>query len=114
MIQAVRVERLRAEKTARAIHDIHAFLERRPPGFGFASFADPREPPSDIRASRSARRASRPDANGASSIAHWFQPMGASGVRHGQTGQVHNSMFNFGKNNKLDFVFSGSELLKES
>ena len=45
-------------------------------------------------------------------VTHWFQPLGSAGVRRGQTGQVHNAMFNFGGNNKLDFVFSGSELLK--
>ena len=49
---------------------------------------------------------------GASMVTHWFQPLGSAGVRRGQTGQVHNAMFNFGANNKLDFVFSGSELLK--
>ena len=30
--------------------------------------------------------------NGASVYCHWFQPMGSSGVRHGNSGQVHQSM----------------------
>ena len=30
------------------------------------------------------------------------QPLGSAGVRRGQTGQVHNAMFNFGKNGKLE------------
>lgn len=33
--------------------------------------------------------------NGANVYCHWFQPMAASGVRHGLTGQVHNMMFEF-------------------
>jgi hypothetical protein len=37
--------------------------------------------------------------NGASVYTHWFQPMGASGFRHGQTGQVHNTMIEFDANN---------------
>ena len=49
---------------------------------------------------------------GAGMVTHWFQPLGSAGVRRGQTGQVHNAMFNFGKDNKLKFVFSGGELLK--
>lgn len=35
--------------------------------------------------------------NGASVYCHWFQPLGASGVRHGMTGQVQNSFFEFDK-----------------
>ncbi|GAX13695.1 glutamine synthetase [Fistulifera solaris] len=38
--------------------------------------------------------------NGANVYCHWFQPMGASGVRHGQTGQVHNMMLQFNKDNE--------------
>mmetsp|Transcript_3297 Transcript_3297/g.7131 ORF Transcript_3297/g.7131 Transcript_3297/m.7131 type:complete len:709 (-) Transcript_3297:714-2840(-) len=49
---------------------------------------------------------------GATMYTHWFQPLGSAGVRRGQTGQVHNSMFNFNQANKLEWVFSGSELLK--
>jgi hypothetical protein len=37
--------------------------------------------------------------NGASCFTHWFQPMGASGFRHGQTGQVYNTMLEFDANN---------------
>ena len=32
---------------------------------------------------------------GASVFTHWFQPMGAAGVRMGMSGQVHNAMFVF-------------------
>jgi len=35
--------------------------------------------------------------HGASVYCHWFQPLGASGVRHGMTAQVQNSMFHFDK-----------------
>jgi glutamine synthetase type III len=38
---------------------------------------------------------------GASMVSHWFQPLGSAGVRRGQTGQVHNAMFNFGEDNVL-------------
>ena len=34
---------------------------------------------------------------GATMATHWFQPLGSAGLRRGQTGQVHNAMFNFGK-----------------
>ena len=37
--------------------------------------------------------------NGASCFTHWFQPMGASGFRHGQTGQVYNTMLEFDGSN---------------
>ncbi|KAJ1488399.1 glutamine synthetase III [Baffinella frigidus] len=50
--------------------------------------------------------------NGATVFTHWFQPLGANGVRHGQTGQVHNHMFTFGKDGKPKWEFSGGELLK--
>jgi hypothetical protein len=33
--------------------------------------------------------------NGASVYCHWFQPMGSSGFRHGQSGQVYNTMVEF-------------------
>lgn len=33
--------------------------------------------------------------NGASVYCHWFQPMGASGFRHGHSGQVYNTMLEF-------------------
>ena len=34
---------------------------------------------------------------GATMATHWFQPLGSAGIRRGQTGQVHNAMFNFGE-----------------
>jgi len=49
---------------------------------------------------------------GAGMVTHWFQPMGSSGVRFGQTGQVHNAMFNFGENGKVEWQFNGGDLLK--
>ncbi|KAJ1488401.1 glutamine synthetase III, partial [Baffinella frigidus] len=49
---------------------------------------------------------------GARVFTHWFQPLGANGVRHGGTGQVHNHMFTFGKDGKPKWEFSGGELLK--
>ena len=49
---------------------------------------------------------------GASVFTHWFQPMGASGVRHGMSGQVQNAMFVFGDDGKPKWKLSGKELLK--
>ena len=49
---------------------------------------------------------------GATMATHLFQPLGSAGVRRGQTGQVHNAMFNFGKNGKLEWAFDGGNLLK--
>ena len=49
---------------------------------------------------------------GASVFTHWFQPLGASGVRLGMTGQVHNAFFSFGDDGKPLFEFKGKELLK--
>jgi len=49
---------------------------------------------------------------GASVFTHWFQPLGASGCRHGMTGQVQNAMFTFDKAGKPDWSFTGKELLK--
>ena len=37
---------------------------------------------------------------GATSYCHWFQPLGASNVRLGMTGQVHNTFFAFDKDGK--------------
>jgi len=51
-------------------------------------------------------------AKGATMATHWFQPLGSAGLRRGQTGQVHNAMFNFGKDGDLSWVFGGGELLK--
>ncbi len=50
--------------------------------------------------------------NGASVFTHWFQPLGATSVRPGMTGQVHNAMFTFGKDGKPDWSLTGKELLK--
>ena len=49
---------------------------------------------------------------GASVYTHWFQPLGAGGLRHGLTGQVQNAMFSFGPDGKVVHKFKGSELLK--
>jgi len=49
---------------------------------------------------------------GATVFTHWFQPMGASGLRHGLTGQVQNCMFTFGPDGKVEHKFKGGELLK--
>jgi len=49
---------------------------------------------------------------GASVFTHWFQPLGASGCRHGMSGQVHNAMFVFGNDGKPEWGLSGKELLK--
>eukprot|EP00523_Entomoneis_sp_CCMP467_P001394 CAMPEP_0168759638 /NCGR_PEP_ID=MMETSP0724-20121128/22335_1 /TAXON_ID=265536 /ORGANISM="Amphiprora sp., Strain CCMP467" /LENGTH=272 /DNA_ID=CAMNT_0008808585 /DNA_START=79 /DNA_END=894 /DNA_ORIENTATION=+ len=49
--------------------------------------------------------------NGASVSCHWFQPQGASGVRHGQTGQVHDMMLKFDKDMKIKKDFKGKVLI---
>ena len=49
--------------------------------------------------------------NGASMATHVFQPLGSTGVRLGQMGQVHNAMFNFAKDGTLGWVFDGEKLL---
>jgi len=44
---------------------------------------------------------------------HWFQPMGASGVRHGLSAQVHNRMMAFDqKTGDLVWDFKGKHLVK--
>jgi len=45
-------------------------------------------------------------------VSHLFQPLGSAGLRLGQTGQVHNTMFQFGPNGQVEYCFSGSELLQ--
>merc|ERR1712151_1396790 len=51
--------------------------------------------------------------HGANVYCHWFQPMGASGVRHGQSGQVHNRMMKFNmKSGALEWDFKGKNLIK--
>ena len=43
---------------------------------------------------------------------HWFQPLGSSGVRHGQSGQVQNMMIKFDANNEVVPDFKGKTLVK--
>jgi len=51
--------------------------------------------------------------NGANVYCHWFQPTAASGVRHGQSGQVQNMMMEFDhKTGDLKFDFKGKTLVK--
>ena len=50
--------------------------------------------------------------NGASVYCHWFQPMGSSGVRHGLSAQVHQTMFNFDKDGKPYFTLEGEQILQ--
>ena len=49
--------------------------------------------------------------NGASVYCHWFQPLGASLVRHGQSAQVQNCMFEFDKTGKPVWDFKGKNIL---
>lgn len=50
---------------------------------------------------------------GANTYCHWFQPMAASGVRHGLTGQVQNMMMKFNRStNDVEFDFDGKMLTK--
>mmetsp|Transcript_1660 Transcript_1660/g.6306 ORF Transcript_1660/g.6306 Transcript_1660/m.6306 type:complete len:709 (-) Transcript_1660:164-2290(-) len=50
--------------------------------------------------------------NGAGVYCHWFQPMAASGVRHGLSAQVHQTMFEFDKDGKPFYNFTGEMLLQ--
>ena len=50
--------------------------------------------------------------NGASVYAHWFQPMGAAGMRHGLTGSLYNHMFEFDKQGSPVWDFKGKNILK--
>eukprot|EP00568_Trieres_chinensis_P002215 CAMPEP_0183290816 /NCGR_PEP_ID=MMETSP0160_2-20130417/399_1 /TAXON_ID=2839 ORGANISM="Odontella Sinensis, Strain Grunow 1884" /NCGR_SAMPLE_ID=MMETSP0160_2 /ASSEMBLY_ACC=CAM_ASM_000250 /LENGTH=727 /DNA_ID=CAMNT_0025451485 /DNA_START=45 /DNA_END=2228 /DNA_ORIENTATION=+ len=50
--------------------------------------------------------------NGANVYCHWFQPMAASGVRHGLTGQVHNMMLKFNDDLEPVYDFKGKTLIK--
>ena len=50
--------------------------------------------------------------NGATSFCHWFQPMAASGVRHGQTGQVQNAFFDVESDNTAVWKLRGKDLLQ--
>jgi len=50
--------------------------------------------------------------NGATVFCHWFQPLAASGVRHGQTGQVQNAFFNFDKSGTPKWDLKGKDLIQ--
>eukprot|EP00586_Coscinodiscus_wailesii_P001590 CAMPEP_0172484610 /NCGR_PEP_ID=MMETSP1066-20121228/12143_1 /TAXON_ID=671091 /ORGANISM="Coscinodiscus wailesii, Strain CCMP2513" /LENGTH=707 /DNA_ID=CAMNT_0013249255 /DNA_START=68 /DNA_END=2191 /DNA_ORIENTATION=+ len=51
--------------------------------------------------------------NGANTYCHWFQPMAASGVRHGQSGQVQNMMMKFDdESGEVAWDFKGKTLVK--
>jgi glutamine synthetase len=51
--------------------------------------------------------------NGANVYCHWFQPMAASGVRHGLTGQVHNMMMKFdNETGEVQQDFKGKTIVK--
>jgi len=50
--------------------------------------------------------------HGANTYCHWFQPMAASGVRHGLTGQVHNMMMKFNDDMEPVYDFKGKTLVK--
>ena len=49
---------------------------------------------------------------GATNFSHVFQPLGAIGVRHGCTGQLHNQLFTFGSDGKPEYKFKAGELLR--
>jgi len=49
--------------------------------------------------------------NKASVFCHWFQPLGANGVRHGNSAQVQMRMFKFDSSGKLEWDFSARDLL---
>lgn len=50
--------------------------------------------------------------NGANVYCHWFQPLGASGVRHGYSAQVYNHMFEFDREGTPVWDFKGKNILK--
>lgn len=50
--------------------------------------------------------------NDATNFTHVFQPLGASGVRHGMAGQVHNAFFKFDATGKPVWDLKGKDLLK--
>ena len=75
---------------------------------------EPRPAPSRPRVTFPVLRARgrRPRSAGATMATHVFQPLGSTGMRLGQVGQVHNAMFNFNKAGELEWVFDGGSLLK--
>lgn len=50
--------------------------------------------------------------HGATVFCHWFQPLGSSGVRHGNTGQVQLSFFHFNEKGQAVWDLKGKDLLK--
>ena len=50
--------------------------------------------------------------NGATNFSHVFQPLGAVGMRHGLTGQLHNQLFTFGADGRPVYKFKSGELLR--
>ena len=50
--------------------------------------------------------------HGATSYCHWFQPLGASGVRHGLSGQVHNAFFDVTGDGRAVWDLRGKHLLQ--
>ena len=50
--------------------------------------------------------------NGATSYCHWFQPLGSSGLRHGNTACVQMAMMEFDNNGKAVWDFKGKNLLR--
>ena len=50
--------------------------------------------------------------NDASVYCHWFQPQGSTSVRHGQSSQVHNQMFEFDKDGHMVWELKGKHLLQ--
>jgi glutamine synthetase len=50
--------------------------------------------------------------NDATMYTHWFQPMSGSGLRHGLTGQVHNSLLWFDTQNRPSWKFEAKNLLR--
>jgi glutamine synthetase len=48
---------------------------------------------------------------GATNFCHWFQPMGASGVRHGLSAQVQNAFWEFDKTGKPVWDLKGKDIL---
>jgi len=51
-------------------------------------------------------------AHGASVYCHWFQPLGAAGLRHGLSAGVQQSFWEFDKHGNLEWNFKGKLLLK--
>mgnify|MGYP003386353503 CR=1 FL=1 len=49
---------------------------------------------------------------GATSACHWFQPMTSTGTRHGLTGQLHVTLFDFDSEGELKWDFKAKNLLQ--